>query len=160
MSSIHLKNFYKNAHFQDPSFNPTLKVQIQILSLPQGSVLAFLGNWAMSGSLKQLMKKILPRDLSLLVCFSLHVDIALCDDYHLFSNPERNAQVSLDLLITQVHTESDNIKTAPLDSWTILSTENILEQKRKNKPAMSQNNLFLNVLSYSSFSVPKCAQVH
>ena len=60
MSSIHLKNFYKNAHFQDPSFNPTLKVQIQILSLPQGSVLAFLGNWAMSGSLKQLMKKILP----------------------------------------------------------------------------------------------------
>lgn len=60
MSSIHLKNFYKNAHFQGPSLNPTLKVQIQILSLPQGSVLEFLGNWAMSGSLKQLMKKILP----------------------------------------------------------------------------------------------------
>lgn len=91
MSSIHLNNFLKNAHFQDPSLNPTLKVQIQILSLPQGSVLAFLGNWAMSGSLKQLMKKILSRDLSLLVCFSLHIDIALHGDYHLFSNPERNA---------------------------------------------------------------------
>ena len=91
MSSIHLNNFLKNAHFQDPSLNPALKVQIQILSLPQGSVLAFLGNWAMSGILKQLMKKILSRDLSLLVCFSLHIDIALHGDYHLFSNPERNA---------------------------------------------------------------------
>lgn len=60
MSSIHLKNFYKNAHFQGLSLNPTLKVQIQILSLPQGSVLEFLGNWAMSGSFKQFMKKILP----------------------------------------------------------------------------------------------------
>lgn len=113
MSLSHFKSFYKNAHFQGPS----LKIQIQIPSFAHGSVLKFLGTSAVQGSLKPLLKKILPRDLLPLVCFSFHSDPALCDDYHIFSNPEKNAQGPVDLLIIQVHTDSDNVEAAPLDSW-------------------------------------------